>query len=70
MTHGQMCQWDWVAPSTPTTVYGNPGTTIGYKVKGSFDATNYPPGRVRESIWVDASGKVWMFDGVIADCAD
>ncbi len=64
--HGQTGQWDWVAPSTPTTAYGNPGTTIGYMVKGSFDPANYPPARVRASIWVDASDKVWMFGGVVS----
>jgi hypothetical protein len=49
--------WTWVSGSTvgnENGVYGALGTPAG---------TNYPGGRQNAVLWVDGSGKVWLFGG-------
>ncbi len=57
----QAGQWDWVGAST-SSAYGKGA----FGTKGVPASTNVPSARVRASTWVDASGKVWMFGGLIS----
>src|SRR5579859_5698827 len=50
-------EWTWIGGSN---VINQPGT---YGTQGLADPNNVPGGRQSPTIWIDASGNVWLFGG-------